>query len=100
MTFTTKKWFLKSMSRQVNLPLVLLLSTVLLMSAFYFYNTQKNELNLANQTLIKWPDVIILLTAGFVFWISNNKNYMNFTESYSANLTENRNWLKSQTHSG
>jgi len=93
-TFTTKKWFLKSISRQVSLLLLLLLSTVFLLSTLYLYNIQINELNLANQTLIKWPDVIILLTAGFASWVCNNNNHMDFTECYSANLTENWNWLK------
>jgi len=44
-TSRIKKWFLESISRQVSLLLVILLSTVLLLPAFYFYNTQKKELN-------------------------------------------------------
>jgi PAS domain S-box-containing protein len=40
-TFELKKWFLKSISRQVSLLLVILLSTVLLLPAFYFYQSQK-----------------------------------------------------------
>ena len=78
MTFTTKKWFLKSISKQVSLLLVLLLSTVFLLSVLYFYNTQKNELNLAYQTFIKRPDVIILLIVGFYSWINNNKKLHKF----------------------
>lgn len=86
MTFTTKKWFLKSISRQVSLLLVLLLSTTFLLPAFYFYNTQKNALNLTNQTLIKWPNVIILLTAGFASWISNNKKLHKFYRKLLSKL--------------
>ena len=51
MTNRVKKWFLESISRQVSLLLVLLLSTVLLLPAIYFYNTQKNELNNTTEQL-------------------------------------------------
>ncbi len=38
-----QKWLLKSISRQVSILLVLLLSTALLLPAFYFYNIQETE---------------------------------------------------------
>ncbi|VAW60130.1 diguanylate cyclase/phosphodiesterase (GGDEF & EAL domains) with PAS/PAC sensor(s) [hydrothermal vent metagenome] len=51
--FILKKWFLNSISRQVSLLLVLILGIALLLPAFYFYNTQKKEINQTTEQLTK-----------------------------------------------
>lgn len=50
---TLKSWFLNSISRQVSILLTIILSTALIIPAFYFYQVQHDELDKTSEQLAK-----------------------------------------------
>jgi len=48
---TLKSWLLKSISRQISALLIIILSSALLLPAFYFYHVQKTELKNSTEQL-------------------------------------------------